>query len=121
MWLILSINIIITIMNIIFMIIIFTKNINSIFTQISSNLKYNICDSGIIKNISVPPGSNGASATAVFSTAMDKSPVVICQPTQLGAYMGVGVNVTNTGFTVTILNNYTSNLTVDLAWIAIKK
>ena len=51
------------------------EKLNKLQTEVNStnsNLKYSICDSGIIKNISVPPGSNGASATAVFSTAMDK-------------------------------------------------
>ena len=57
MWLILSINIIITIMNIIFMIIIFTKNINSIFTQISSNLTAQEGNRAILVNASCTGGT----------------------------------------------------------------
>lgn len=87
--------------------------------QTNGNLSDYICDSGIIKGISVPIGTNGTSVTVNFTRTLNVAPIVFCQPTQLGAYMGLGVTVRTSDFVVTIINNYSSPLVIDIAWVAV--
>ena len=75
---------------------------------------------GSVASTAIPSGLNGKSITVTFPTAFVAPPKVFVTLSQFGSYMSYGVVVTTTNFTVTILNNYTTELSVSLNWMAVK-
>lgn len=74
---------------------------------------------GSVASTAIPSGLSGESITVTFPTAFAAPPKVFVTLSQFGSYMSYGVSVTTTNFTVTILNNYTTELSVSLNWVAV--